>query len=187
MRLFVALAVPDHVRDGLRAATAPLRERHPELRWTRPEGWHVTLAFLGQVPDEEVDGVLAEVRRAAGQGPAPTELRLDRPGRFGRSVLHVSVVDHPAGALTGLALAIRSCLVARGHPVDPQPIRGHLTLARAGRRGELTPGLLDAFGTGGLTGLAWRPSSVELWSSHLGDGPARYEVVASVALGEPST
>ena len=50
MRLFVAIDIPDEARRVLSDAVAPLRDRHDGLRWTRPATWHLTLAFLGDLP-----------------------------------------------------------------------------------------------------------------------------------------
>lgn len=56
MRLFVALTPPAEVVEELRVSTAALRAALPEpapvLRWTRPEQWHLTLVFLGEVGDD---------------------------------------------------------------------------------------------------------------------------------------
>ena len=47
-----ALTPPRPVLDALDTAVAALRAECPELRWTRAEAWHLTLAFLGAVePD----------------------------------------------------------------------------------------------------------------------------------------
>ena len=49
MRLFVAVDLPEGVKGNLDAAVAPLREAFPRARWVRPQGSHLTLAFLGAV------------------------------------------------------------------------------------------------------------------------------------------
>ncbi|HEX5812494.1 MAG TPA: 2'-5' RNA ligase family protein, partial [Pseudonocardia sp.] len=59
MRAFVALVPAAAVLDELAAAVAPVRAAHPDLRWTPPAQWHLTLAFLGEVDGDTVDeGVL---------------------------------------------------------------------------------------------------------------------------------
>ena len=47
LRLFVAVDVPDAVKEGLAASVAPFRDRIPGARWTGFNGWHVTVKFLG--------------------------------------------------------------------------------------------------------------------------------------------
>ncbi|MDQ3905721.1 MAG: RNA 2',3'-cyclic phosphodiesterase, partial [Actinomycetota bacterium] len=90
MRLFVALTPPDEVTEALRAITAALRELAPELRWTRPQQWHLTLAFLGEVDDALVDELTRRLDRAAARHP-PLSLFLGGGGRFGHRVLWTRV------------------------------------------------------------------------------------------------
>jgi RNA 2',3'-cyclic 3'-phosphodiesterase len=72
-RLFVALPVPATVRRGLERVRERLLERDPDLRFTRPEGWHVTLAFLGSVPAARMDEVGRVVRAAVADASAGAE------------------------------------------------------------------------------------------------------------------
>ncbi len=94
VRLFVALTPPDAVVGELRASTAALRELAPDLRWTRPEQWHVTLAFLGEVADEVVDELARRLNRAAARYP-PLSLAFGGGGRFGHRVLWTGVRGSP--------------------------------------------------------------------------------------------
>ena len=48
-RAFLALEVPAAVKTQLAAAQEELRRELPRARWTRPDGWHLTLKFLGEV------------------------------------------------------------------------------------------------------------------------------------------
>ena len=59
MRLFVAVPVPDAVRDHVLDAVGDLRGDE-RLAWTRPDGWHATLAFVGEV--EDADAVVGATR-----------------------------------------------------------------------------------------------------------------------------
>jgi RNA 2',3'-cyclic 3'-phosphodiesterase len=195
MRLFVALPVPDPVRDDLDGRVQPLRDAHPGLRWTDAAGWHLTLAFLGDVaalgPVVDAVGPVAAAHR-------PAALALGEAGRFGDRVLWVRIVDDPAGALRELGAEVTAALLDAGFEVDDRPLRAHLTLARRGRAGvdrsPVTAAQAALAGRGGVTtgaaGAAggsaadassrWRSDHVEVWRSHLGRGPARYEVVASL-------
>src|SRR2546426_3692579 len=69
IRLFVAVDVPDHARAALAAVVAANRDRIPGARWTRPDGWHVTLKFLGSTWPRLVD----EVKAAAGSAATASE------------------------------------------------------------------------------------------------------------------
>ncbi len=179
MRLFVALVLPDDVVEMLDAAVASLRRRHPDLNWTPPATWHVTLAFLGSVPDERADEVAATVAGTA-EGRGPIGLRLGAPGRFGRTVAWVGVEDQPAGEVALLGAALQRDLAGAGLPVERRPVHPHVTLARArGRRGVLPAHLVDDVPR---VDVGWVADAVSVQRSHLGDGPVRHEERSRVSL-----
>ncbi len=180
MRLFVALPVPDAVRSALDDAVAPLRHEHRQLRWTRSSTWHVTLAFLGEVERsaEDVAAVLGEA--VAAQPVGPVRLSLGAAGHFRRQVLWIGVDDEPAGAVGLLGGHLQRGLAEAGVPVDAKPVRAHLTLARPrDRRGRIPAAVVDAVPA---VEAAWTATDAVLYRSHLGDGPARHEVLARIAL-----
>lgn len=63
MRLFVALEIPSTVREHLAELVNSLRAVSPQTRWVRPENLHVTLKFIGEVPETQ----LAPIRTALAQ------------------------------------------------------------------------------------------------------------------------
>lgn len=187
MRLFVALDVPDRICDAVATAVAPHRG-DDRVTWTRPSGWHVTLAFVGEVtaddlgddPVEVVRAAAADGCRAAGVG-APVDLRTGGLVRLGRGALAVELADDPAGAVAALGGAIQAALQEAGLPVTPRAVRPHLTLARARRR-SVPAGLVEAIEVPVVT---WAIDAVHVVQSHLGKGPATYEQRASVPLAAP--
>lgn len=50
VRVFIALAPPDEAKDELARELRPAYEAYPTLRQNRIEDWHITLAFLGELP-----------------------------------------------------------------------------------------------------------------------------------------
>lgn len=189
MRLFVALPVPEPVRAHLDAGVRPLRDAHPGLRWTDAAGWHLTLAFLGEV---EALGPVIDAVAPVAAAHRPAALALGDAGRFGDRVLWVRIVDEPPGALRELGAGVTAALLDAGFEVDDRPLSAHLTLARRRREGvdrELVAAVqatlrgpaAGADGPAAGTAGAWRSDRVEVWRSHLGRGPARYEVVASLS------
>jgi RNA 2',3'-cyclic 3'-phosphodiesterase len=185
-RLFVAMPVAAEVRDGLEPVVAAVRGRADELSWTRPEGWHLTLAFLGRVEVARTDEVVAAVEEAV-TGAPPLRLRLREPGRFGPRVLWIAVGEEPEGALVSLGERIQVAIAAAGLPVERRPVRPHLTLARGGRgrsvRDRYLDDLADVLGRApAVAGSAWVADDVQLWRSRLGRGPARYDALATIPL-----
>ncbi len=110
--------------------------RSKNLRLVGPTRWHVTLRFLGEVPDELVgplgDALVAGVRRV----PGPVECTL---GPATAWFSRVRVLQLPARGLAALAGAVHQATA----PIVPEPtdevprFNGHLTLARA--KGRLGP------------------------------------------------
>ncbi len=170
MRLFVAIWPPAEVRDRLRALARPAV---PGLRWTTPDQWHVTIAFLGEVPDggqEMAAGALAGAveqlpsRPEAVVGPATTAL--------GPGILCVPVVG-----LDEVARVVRAWPIGQYVRGGEPPFRGHLTLARA-RRGRRVPGSLCGIPVDGR----WPVREVCLVSSQLDPHGARYETLAGATI-----
>lgn len=179
MRLFVALEVDAAVRCTVEDALADLRGADDDLRWTRPEGWHVTLAFLGEVvaaPDVVTAAVARGVDAAA---TGPVTLRLGEPGRFGRRAAWLGVDDEPAGAVASLGEAIQAELEAAALPVERREVRPHLTLARPRGRSQLPDGFVEQLPRPEGT---WTADAAVVLRSHLEPEGARYEELARVAL-----
>jgi RNA 2',3'-cyclic 3'-phosphodiesterase len=176
VRLFVALKPPEEIVEELRASTAALRELAPDLRWTRPEQWHVTLAFLGEVAEEVVDELARRLSRAAARHP-PLSLSFGGGGRFGHRVLWTGVQGNLEG-LRRLADSVRAAARRSRLPVEQRPYRPHLTLARADGAANLLP-LVERLAP--WEGLAWVATWLYLIRSRLGaalDGSALYEPIA---------
>ncbi|HSH23828.1 MAG TPA: 2'-5' RNA ligase family protein [Acidimicrobiales bacterium] len=155
-----------------RLAALPRPER-PGVRWTRPEQWHVTLRFFGELSVDEV--VTARRSMAAGVAGARPVAAVVGPEvrRLGRRVLQV-----PVGGLEPLAAALAASTAGVGASAD-RPFVGHLTLAR-GRDDHS----LDGLGGAGVHGQ-WEVRDVALVASVASPRrgvPNRYEVVATFAL-----
>jgi 2'-5' RNA ligase len=181
VRLFVALTPPDEVVEELRASTAALHELAPGLRWTRPEQWHLTLAFLGEVADDVIDDLTRRLNRAAVRHP-PLSLAFGGGGRFGHRVLWTGVQGNRAG-LRRLADSARAAARRSRLPVEQRPYRPHLTLARSDGAANLRP-LVERLAP--WEGLPWVATRLYLIRSRLGaglDGSALYEPFASWPLG----
>lgn len=180
MRLFVAVTPPPQVLDELRSATAAMRSARSELRWTRPDQWHLTLAFLGEVGDEARAEISARLGRISARHP-PMRLALHGAGRFGDRVLWTRVTGDVV-ALRGLAASVRAAARRARVDVEDRPYRPHLTLARGRDGADLRP-VVDALA--GFAGRTWIASELHLVRSHLGAGPertSRYESLKSWTL-----
>jgi RNA 2',3'-cyclic 3'-phosphodiesterase len=179
-RCFVAVPIGESLRRDLTVAVERWRTR-PDLaglRWTDPAGWHVTLAFLGAVDPDHV-GELEAAVRAVAVDSQPAVLRTAGVGGFPSArrarVAWYGIAD-PDGHLAEIAHRLRTALALD----TSAPFRPHLTLARAkGAPIDLSLWREEAaepVGTLDVPGL-------DLMRSHLGRGPARYEIITSTPLG----
>lgn len=124
--MFIALALPDAVRDSL----AALAQRTEGLSWTRPEQLHVTLRFLGDVPESKIEPMIA---RLAAVHVAPFVLPVEGVGSFPPNrparVMWVGTGSgHPR--LFQLRQRIDDAVLAAGIDVDVRTFHPHVTLAR---------------------------------------------------------
>lgn len=180
MRLFAAVdPSPEavaHLLDAVGGLPTGVARAKPEL-------WHVTLAFLGEVADAAVPGVEAAVARAAAEA-RPATLRVAGAGRFGDAVLWAGI-DGDLDALHDLAKTLRTELTAIGVTFDGRPYTPHLTLGRVGRS-EPAAGLhADVDVLAGYTGPDWPLDQVHLMRSWFGVSD-RYELIRTWPIGAPS-
>jgi 2'-5' RNA ligase len=133
MRLFFALPLPPLALAAAGAAQARLREAagsEAQLSFPAAAQLHVTLAFLGEVPD---GAPAAEVGRAVFADVRAFEVSLEGAGTFpGGSRAHAVWVGIGAGSaeVSGLVERLRPALAARGLATDLRPFQPHLTVAR---------------------------------------------------------
>ncbi|WP_262015393.1 RNA 2',3'-cyclic phosphodiesterase [Micromonospora sp. Mcm103] len=188
MRLFAAIYPPAvAVADltarmkGLRVASA----RHARL--ADPANLHLTLAFLGEVPDDRLADVKYALASAARTVRCPL-LRLSGGGCFGAGRSTVLWVDvrGEVEVLDALARSIRGGLREAGLPCDDKPFRAHLTIARPGDRVPESDVRSDVHTLHDYAGPQWAAGELLLIRSHLGRTPPRYTRVAVWALAAGS-
>ncbi len=187
MRMFVALVPPDQALESLAEFVEPRREAGSGFRWTAPEQWHVTLAFMEDVPERRLDDLLARLERAARRRtpfPATVAGGGAFPNPVRAKVLYAGVSADPDGEeLRRLATGARAAANKAGAAAAGGPFHPHITLARLRGAVEATRWvrILDSY-----QGPTWQARQITLIVSHLGEGPRRrprYEPVASFDLG----
>lgn len=169
-RLFVAVWPPAGILDLLAGLDRPAVDG---VRWTTREQWHVTLRFLGPVPDAEpvaeaLAGLPALPPASAVLGPAV--------GRFGQRILHV-----PVGGLDALAAGVVAATADVGRPPEDRPFNGHVTLARVAKHGSVDLRPLTRAPIAG----EWAVGAVCLVESRLSPHGARYEVLGEFPIRLP--
>jgi 2'-5' RNA ligase len=174
LRLFVALGLPPAAVDAL-AAFARECERDG-LRPVPRASLHVTMAFLGERPDEEVEAIAA----ALPAGPARVEMALGEPAWLPPRRPRVLAVDldDPDGACARLQSAVSASLAELGvFTPEKRAFRPHVTVARV-RKGarvdERLPALPDP--------MTFAAAALTLYRSRLSPKGASYHALARIPL-----
>ena len=128
MRAFVAIDLPEEASGALERLQAAL----PVGRPVPPENFHLTLAFLGEQPEEALEELNLELEAIK---QPPFELRFDGLGAFGGDrprVLFADVAPNPA--LSGLRARIVKAVRRAGMAPPKKAFHPHVILARFGDR-----------------------------------------------------
>lgn len=178
MRAFLAIPMPDPVRDALEA----VQEAMPLGRPSDPEQLHVTLAFLGEQPDDLIESAhhaLTTLRHPA------FELQLRGLGTFGdRQPASLWAGIRDPAPLKSLRERLLPCLHGAGVVLERQRYRPHVTLARFNRTQGADHERLARFLARweGFPSPAFRVESFGLYKSTLLKSGAVHEELAAYPL-----
>lgn len=162
MRLFAALQPSPAFREALADLQERLRGAGVEGRCLNPAYFHLTLAFIGEWPDD-VTNILPPVEK-------PFSITLSRLGVFDRARVLWAGVE-PCAALHALATQVRRSLQAAGIPYDPQAFNPHITLIR---KPLLPCGVLPEIA---VPPVSMTVGEVCLYQSARGEEGVRYTVI----------
>lgn len=168
MRTFVAIELSDEVRDALALAQAHLRYAGADVKWVERQNMHLTLKFLGNVPEARIPELTAALDRTCGALPA-FAISLDDIEAF-------PSVDFPkvvwAGIRQGrnetidLAARIDDAVSAFGFAKESRPFAAHLTIGRV-RSGVNKDALKEKMSTAQLKPVHQTVDTVTLFKSTL--------------------
>ncbi|HKS95105.1 MAG TPA: RNA 2',3'-cyclic phosphodiesterase [Terriglobia bacterium] len=134
MRCFIAIDLPQEIHAALARLQAEFRAalgRHDaDARWTRPEGIHLTLKFLGHVPEPEVAAVTESLAALGAFDKFAIEVGGLGffPGPRRPRVFWVGVEAPPA--LQTLVSGVEAAMEKLGFAPEQRDFTPHLTLAR---------------------------------------------------------
>jgi RNA 2',3'-cyclic 3'-phosphodiesterase len=176
-RLFFALWPDEESRRALSAATA--RDvRHCGGRPVPAASLHVTLAFLGSVPQSQRPQLehIARAQASACAQELPLLLTFERLAHWPRQQLLCLPATEEAGGAHALAAALRDAAAAAGFRQDLKPFRAHVTVAR--KVAQFARAL-------SLRPVVWRFTAFALVESRTDESGAVYSVVDSYPLVKP--
>ncbi len=132
MRVFVALDIDDAIRNRIARFLDGVREFVPDARWVRPESLHVTLKFIGEESEDDVEKIKRTLETIAAES---VELNFRGYGFFpgARSPRVFWVGSEGGPKLASLAATVDETLAQLGIPKEEHAFNAHLTLARGGQ------------------------------------------------------
>jgi 2'-5' RNA ligase len=186
MRTFIALPLPEEVKWRLTECQRALRPAAGEaVRWTRPEQLHLTLRFIGEIAEADVDPLSAALHEVACRS-TPFSLRAHGLSAF-PDARHPRVIWAGVGGDLADARSLQERILEVTRPwgvVEDRPFHAHLTLGRvvAGQSRAAARALEEAGRAGAEDFGSWKADAVELLRSDLAPGGARYSVLERVPL-----
>lgn len=184
MRLFLAISPDQRAREALARVLARVRrEALPGARVVPDDNLHITLQFLGTVEPSRLEALSAACAEAA-TTTAPFDLELASAGAFpGARRARVLWLGARLGAaeLSQLARAVTEATARIGFLPEAREFHPHVTLARLSAPRDVS-GLVTALGVEPSV-CTFRVAELQLMRSHVSHEGARYEVLASFALG----
>jgi RNA 2',3'-cyclic 3'-phosphodiesterase len=174
MRLFLALWPPTEAAEQL-AGIAQSAARQFGGKPTRQETIHLTLAFLGEVPEDQVP-LLAQTVQAI--RAAPFRLNIDCLGYWRRNHLLWAGSDSTCIALAELVENLQSSLAKAGFAVDGRnrTFTPHITLIRK------LPETREPFALPAIDTISWLCSSFALVRSKTSDAGSYYQTISDFRL-----
>ena len=187
IRAFIAIELPDDIREGLGRLITQLNSNQPDVKWVEPTGIHLTLKFLGYVASNRIAEITEAIADAA-TGIPPFTLEIKGLGAF-PNLNRVRVVwvgiEGKTDNLLQLQKRLDENLDILGFPPEQREFTPHLTLARV----RDSASALERQELGQLISAAKAPSigsftakSLSLMRSQLARTGAVYTQLAAVAL-----
>lgn len=140
-RMFVALDLPDALKDEISRCAAFREKGYRGISWVKPENMHLTLKFLGDTDEGRLDrlrSTLAELAASHGR----FAVSYSGIGRFGKGGYASSIwvgVHEQTGTLARLEADIETAMVPLGFEREGKQFSPHITVCRVKEHSDLPP------------------------------------------------
>jgi RNA 2',3'-cyclic 3'-phosphodiesterase len=185
-RLFLALDIPEEVKEIISAGMEGLRDMLPGARWVKTGNLHITLKFIGDYEEARLESLVREIR-ASVERCTGFMASLGGCGAF-PSAAKTRILWVGMSTAAEEARAVARKLDARlervGVKREKRPFKGHITLARMKKPGDCTC-LLKSLASGleGLSDHMFYAGEVVLYRSILGPESPTYIALERMPLG----
>ena len=132
MRTFIAIELPDNIKKEIEQLQAPLKRTEAFVSWVKPSNIHVTLKFLGEVPEEKINEVFSATQKAL-EETGKFSMSLKGTGTF-PNLKRPRVIWIGAGSgeeeLSLMAKRIEEEMAKIGFPREKRKFSAHFTIGR---------------------------------------------------------
>ena len=187
--MLVAVGLSAEALEQLVGAVSRIRSDVTDgVQWANPEGMHLTLKFLGNIPASSLVPLYECLEPVVG-GHLPFQLELAGLGMFPnrrRPRVLWAGVNGDLDALGRLQHSTEDSITALGHRSEQRPFSPHITLGRPRRSvSDAELGRLGAVVSKVVSPqpVSWRVNTVDVMQSELHPSGARYTVLRSFELG----
>ncbi|RPI02278.1 MAG: RNA 2',3'-cyclic phosphodiesterase [Calditrichaeota bacterium] len=184
IRAFLCFELDDAVKSALALFQKQLRALGSGVSWSRIDGIHLTIKFLGDIEEQSVDDIETKISAVARSHSAFT-LRLTHAGAFPNlnrpRVYWVGVVDEPSGRLLSLQKEADAALTQLGFEAEQRPFSPHLTLGRVKNPGYVAD-ISRMVGSYEAPSLEFAATEIVLMKSDLKPTGAVYTPLFKIAL-----
>ncbi|HEX2695879.1 MAG TPA: RNA 2',3'-cyclic phosphodiesterase [Acidobacteriota bacterium] len=185
MRTFIAVDLAPEIKITLETLIRNARKNAGGVKWVKPEAMHLTLKFLGDIPEDTVGNVKALLERLAGTRKSfPLRLKgtgtFPPGGRMNARVLWAGIEEGPE--LMELQAVLEAECEKAGFPREDRSFHPHMTLGRVKFPEGLEPVLreLERYRTVDLGEMT--VAALTFFQSVLGPSGPEYKVLAEAVL-----
>jgi 2'-5' RNA ligase len=146
IRSFLAFSLPDAFRSVIEDVLPDLRDASRDVKWVQPGSVHLTVVFLGSLPEVSLAGV-KQAAAGACTGEAPFRLAVKGTGFFPNPRRPRVVwlgLEGEIERMGSLRDALQDALEPFGIQRETRPFRPHLTLGRFRKQGRMNRSLEEA-------------------------------------------
>jgi len=187
MRTFIAIELPQEIKDKLSELQALLKKADADVKWVEPANIHLTLKFLGEIDEAKsvkVAGAIEDITRGLKQ----FQISLSSCGAFPKMefprVIWVAIAKGNREIAT-LAGDLEERIEKLGIPKEDRPFSSHITIARVRsprNTDKLAKALKEAEDYFGGKNIEFDVTKITLFKSTLGPGGPVYEVLREVNI-----
>jgi 2'-5' RNA ligase len=180
MRIFIALAFPFEFTTLLYTSLQPFKRAIDNVLWTKPDNYHITIQFLGEVKEERVGEIEREIRKTV-KDFNPIDLTFNTIGLLGAHNEILKIGVDPSPDILHLYTQVSSHMRLLGFVPDQRLFTPHITIGRV--KTPATASVAEELGKEvSFETLRYCASEVMLMQSSLTSAGSRYRIVNRFSL-----